>query len=169
MVWDLQITTRSEAHTELNRLRRKSDSVLVISGDSLQVNRAAGSPSPSRTAIMYSLPPSLHSLSLQLCLSHYELEFIELACQCPAVVCCRCSPTHKAQVVSLLRTHTKRPICAIGAQLAFVGSVHFIFIFISSPFFYSLSLLLSSLLIFLCFFPSIFPSHRHSLLRVCWE
>ena len=41
-------------------------------------------------------------------------EFIELACQSPAVVCCRCSPTHKAQVVRLLQQHTKRPVCAVG-------------------------------------------------------
>ena len=47
-------------------------------------------------------------------MKHYEIEFLELACQCPAVVCCRCSPTHKSQVVQLLRTHTKKPVCAIG-------------------------------------------------------
>lgn len=39
---------------------------------------------------------------------------MELACQCPAVVCCRCSPTHKAHIVQLLRTHTKKPVAAIG-------------------------------------------------------
>ena len=50
----------------------------------------------------------------QLCLQHYESEFIELACQCPAVVCCRCSPTHKAQVVKLLQSQTKKPVCSIG-------------------------------------------------------
>ena len=41
-------------------------------------------------------------------------EFIELACQSQAVVCCRCSPTHKAQVVRLLQEHSKRPVCAVG-------------------------------------------------------
>lgn len=80
-----QVQSRSEAHTELNNLRRKPGSALVISGS-----------------------------SLELCLKHYELELLELACQCPAVVCCRCSPTHKAQVVRLLRGHTKKPVCAIG-------------------------------------------------------
>ena len=50
----------------------------------------------------------------QLCLQYYESEFVELACQCPAVICCRCSPTHKAQVVSLLRNHTHKPVCAVG-------------------------------------------------------
>ncbi|CAG5956523.1 unnamed protein product [Menidia menidia] len=48
------------------------------------------------------------------CLRYYEHEFVELACQCPAVVCCRCSPTQKAQIVSLLQQHTANRTCAIG-------------------------------------------------------
>lgn len=34
----LQVTTRGEAHLELNAFRRKHDCALVISGDSLEVN-----------------------------------------------------------------------------------------------------------------------------------
>ncbi|XP_072808478.1 probable phospholipid-transporting ATPase IIB isoform X3 [Vicugna pacos] len=79
------VTSRGEAHLELNAFRRKHDCALVISGDSLEV-----------------------------CLKYYEHEFMELACQCPAVVCCRCSPTQKARIVSLLRQHTGRRTCAIG-------------------------------------------------------
>lgn len=56
----------------------------------------------------------MHYISLKLCLRHYEHEFVELACQCPAVVCCRCSPSHKAQIVHLLKSYTKKSICAIG-------------------------------------------------------
>lgn len=51
---------------------------------------------------------------LQVCLRYYEHEFVELACQCPAVVCCRCSPTQKAQIVTLLQQHTANRTCAIG-------------------------------------------------------
>ncbi|XP_053427309.1 probable phospholipid-transporting ATPase IIB isoform X5 [Nycticebus coucang] len=80
-----QVTSRGEAHLELNALRRKHDCALVISGDSLEV-----------------------------CLKYYEHEFVELACQCPAVVCCRCSPTQKAHIVTLLQQHTGRRTCAIG-------------------------------------------------------
>uniref|UniRef100_A0A4W5L877 P-type phospholipid transporter n=1 Tax=Hucho hucho TaxID=62062 RepID=A0A4W5L877_9TELE len=58
------VSNGGEAHLELNAFRRKHDCALVISGDSLAV-----------------------------CLRYYEHEFVELACQCPAVVCCRCSPT----------------------------------------------------------------------------
>uniref|UniRef100_A0A674NV44 Phospholipid-transporting ATPase n=1 Tax=Takifugu rubripes TaxID=31033 RepID=A0A674NV44_TAKRU len=79
------VSTRGEAHLELNAFRRKHDCALVISGDSLEV-----------------------------CLRYYEHEFVELACQCPAVVCCRCSPTQKAQIVTLLQQHTANRTCAIG-------------------------------------------------------
>uniref|UniRef100_A0A6Q2YGQ7 Phospholipid-transporting ATPase n=1 Tax=Esox lucius TaxID=8010 RepID=A0A6Q2YGQ7_ESOLU len=80
-----QVSNRGEAHLELNAFRRKHDCALVISGDSLEV-----------------------------CLRYYEHEFVELACQCPAVVCCRCSPTQKAQIVHLLKQHTDNRTCAIG-------------------------------------------------------
>ncbi|XP_064409595.1 probable phospholipid-transporting ATPase IIB isoform X2 [Latimeria chalumnae] len=79
------VSNRGEAHLELNAFRRKHDCALVISGDSLEV-----------------------------CLKYYEHEFVELACQCPAVVCCRCSPTQKAQIVKLLQQHTGKRTCAIG-------------------------------------------------------
>ncbi|XP_052011219.1 probable phospholipid-transporting ATPase IIB isoform X5 [Apodemus sylvaticus] len=79
------VSNRGEAHLELNAFRRKHDCALVISGDSLEV-----------------------------CLRYYEHELVELACQCPAVVCCRCSPTQKAHIVTLLRQHTRKRTCAIG-------------------------------------------------------
>nr|XP_035924710.1 probable phospholipid-transporting ATPase IIB isoform X5 [Halichoerus grypus] len=79
------VTSRGEAHLELNAFRRKHDCALVISGDSLEV-----------------------------CLKYYEHELVELACQCPAVVCCRCSPTQKAHIVKLLQRHAGRRTCAIG-------------------------------------------------------
>ncbi|XP_065828760.1 probable phospholipid-transporting ATPase IIB isoform X2 [Oscarella lobularis] len=80
-----EVSDRREAHLQLNDFRRKSDLALVITGSSLEV-----------------------------CLSHYETEFIDLACQCPCVVCCRCSPTQKAQIVDLLKKYTKKPTCAVG-------------------------------------------------------
>lgn len=52
----------------------------------------------------------------QVCLKYYEHELVELACQCPAVVCCRCSPTQKAHIVKLLQQHTGRRTCAIGER-----------------------------------------------------
>ncbi|PSN40754.1 putative phospholipid-transporting ATPase IIB [Blattella germanica] len=79
------VVTRTDAHLELNTFRKKQDCALVISGDSLEV-----------------------------CLQYYQHEFLELACGCPAVVCCRCSPTQKAEVVRLIQRHTERRTAAVG-------------------------------------------------------
>lgn len=76
---------RTEAHQELDQFRRKRDCSLIVSGESLDV-----------------------------CLYYYQYEFMELATSCPAVVCCRCNPTQKAQVVSLIQQHTDKRTCAIG-------------------------------------------------------
>nr|CAI5820213.1 unnamed protein product [Callosobruchus analis] len=80
-----KVVTRTEAHLELNNYRRKQDCALVISGESLEV-----------------------------CLSCYQPEFMELATAAPAVVCCRCSPTQKAQVVQLIQKHTGKRTAAVG-------------------------------------------------------
>uniref|UniRef100_A0AC35TSQ4 Phospholipid-transporting ATPase n=1 Tax=Rhabditophanes sp. KR3021 TaxID=114890 RepID=A0AC35TSQ4_9BILA len=80
------VQDRTEAHNELTALRRKSDVALVMTGASLNV-----------------------------CLQYYEAELAELVCNCIAVVCCRCSPEQKAQIVNLLKKY-KEPlrIAAIG-------------------------------------------------------
>ncbi|XP_070499057.1 probable phospholipid-transporting ATPase IIB isoform X2 [Chironomus tepperi] len=79
------VQTRTDAHLELNQFRRKQDCALVVSGESLEI-----------------------------CLQYYQYEFMELATQCPAVVCCRCSPTQKAEVVRLIQKHTGKRTCAVG-------------------------------------------------------
>lgn len=79
------VNGRTEAHLQLNALRKKQDNALIITGNSLQV-----------------------------CLKYYEHEFVELACQCPSVVVCRCSPTQKADIVKLLQNHTGKRTCSIG-------------------------------------------------------
>ncbi|NWZ07944.1 ATP9A ATPase, partial [Agelaius phoeniceus] len=58
---------------------------------------------PPRISIFHSLAPQIDSK-----------EFMELACQCPAVVCCRCAPTQKAQIVRLLQERTGKLTCAVG-------------------------------------------------------
>lgn len=52
--------------------------------------------------------------SLQLCLDNLEKEFIDAACQAPAVICCRCSPTQKAAVVKAVKSRIKLQTAAIG-------------------------------------------------------
>ena len=51
---------------------------------------------------------------MEVCLEYYEHEFMELVTACPAVVCCRCSPEQKAQVVRLIQQHTGKRTAAIG-------------------------------------------------------
>ncbi|KAL1115479.1 hypothetical protein AAG570_007509, partial [Ranatra chinensis] len=79
------VVTRTDAHAQLNLFRKKQDAALVITGDSLEV-----------------------------CLQYYQTELLELACRSPAVVCCRCSPTQKAQVVKLIQEHTGKRTAAVG-------------------------------------------------------
>lgn len=79
------LCNRTDAHLELNQFRRKQNCALIVSGESLDV-----------------------------CLHYYQSEFMDLATACPAVVCCRCNPTQKAQVVSLIQEHTEKRTCAIG-------------------------------------------------------
>lgn len=52
--------------------------------------------------------------SLQLCLDHYKEKFVEIACRAPCVVCCRCSPTQKAEIVKLIKQFKKARTAAIG-------------------------------------------------------
>lgn len=79
------VSGRTEANLELNNFHRKNDCPLIIKGEDLEI-----------------------------VLKFYPKEFMEIACHCPAVVCCRCSPTQKAEVVRLIQTHTKRRCCAVG-------------------------------------------------------
>ena len=70
---------------ELDAVRSKVDCALVIDGESLQA-----------------------------CLDHHQKEFITLGLLLPVVVCCRCSPTQKADVTRLIKENTTSRTCAIG-------------------------------------------------------
>jgi len=52
--------------------------------------------------------------TLQLFLDNNKDAFVEVACKAPSVVCCRCSPTQKAEIVKLIKDYTKKQTCAIG-------------------------------------------------------
>ncbi|KAE9972932.1 hypothetical protein EG328_003574 [Venturia inaequalis] len=52
--------------------------------------------------------------SLAVMLGHHRDAFISIAVTLPTVVACRCSPTQKADVATLIRTYTKKRICCIG-------------------------------------------------------
>ena len=76
---------RAGAQDHLDFLRSKTESCLLIDGD-----------------------------SLALFLTHFRLEFISIAVHLPAVVACRCSPTQKAEVAKLIKDYTKKRVCCIG-------------------------------------------------------
>ena len=52
--------------------------------------------------------------SLSHFLTHHRPDFISLAVLLPAVIACRCSPTQKADVASLIRQHTRKRVACIG-------------------------------------------------------
>lgn len=47
-------------------------------------------------------------------LTHHRDAFIAIAVHLPAVIACRCSPTQKADVAKLIRSHTKKRTACIG-------------------------------------------------------
>lgn len=76
---------RAAAQDHLDFLRSKTDSCLLIDGESLA-----------------------HFLT------HYSVEFVSVAVHLPTVVACRCSPTQKAEVAKLIKEYTKKRVCCIG-------------------------------------------------------
>ncbi|KAJ2239717.1 putative aminophospholipid-translocase, partial [Coemansia sp. RSA 454] len=79
------LRSASEVSAALETLRTLGDCCVVIDGDSLQV-----------------------------ALDFYRDEFVRIAAALPAVVCCRCSPTQKADVVRVLQQHTGKRVLAVG-------------------------------------------------------
>jgi phospholipid-translocating ATPase len=79
------ITDMDSALDRLDQIRAIGDSCLVIDGSSLQFY-----------------------------LDHAPGELIDLALTRPAVVCSRCTPTQKAEIVRLINQSTNKRTCAIG-------------------------------------------------------
>jgi phospholipid-translocating ATPase len=80
-----KLKRKDEAQDHLDFLRSKTDSCLLIDGE-----------------------------SLSFFLTHFRNDFISMAVKLPTVVACRCSPTQKADVAILIREYTKKRICCIG-------------------------------------------------------
>lgn len=80
-----KVMSKSQAQDALDSIANRTDSCMLIDGESL--------------AVM---------------LSHLRQQFISVAVMLPAVVACRCSPTQKAEVANLIRRYTKKRVCCIG-------------------------------------------------------
>ncbi|KAL0084178.1 phospholipid-translocating P-type ATPase [Phycomyces blakesleeanus] len=80
-----KVSSTMEAFDEIDNLQSKTDCCLVIDGE-----------------------------SLQFCLDACREEFIEVATRLPVVVCCRCSPTQKADITCLIKDYTKKRVLCVG-------------------------------------------------------
>lgn len=80
-----KLKDKSTAQDTLDFLRNKTDACLLIDGE-----------------------------SLGMMLSQFRTSFISVAVLLPAVIACRCSPTQKAEIATLISKHTKKRICCIG-------------------------------------------------------
>lgn len=52
--------------------------------------------------------------ALEICLEYYESEFFAKACEAPALICCRCSPQQKADIVALAKRYSGKLVAAVG-------------------------------------------------------
>ncbi|XP_039347593.1 probable phospholipid-transporting ATPase IM isoform X2 [Mauremys reevesii] len=74
----------------------------------------------------YALVINGHSLAHAL-EADLENEFVEVACMCKTVICCRVTPLQKAQVVELVKKHRKAVTLAIGDganDISMIKSAH---------------------------------------------
>jgi phospholipid-translocating ATPase len=63
---------------------------------------------PDSTALL------IDGSSLSYFLTYHQEDFISLAVLLPAVIACRCSPTQKADIATLIRNHTHKRVACIG-------------------------------------------------------
>eukprot|EP01114_Cavostelium_apophysatum_P015341 TRINITY_DN4154_c0_g1_i1.p1 TRINITY_DN4154_c0_g1~~TRINITY_DN4154_c0_g1_i1.p1 ORF type:complete len:1093 (+),score=239.76 TRINITY_DN4154_c0_g1_i1:78-3356(+) len=84
-MYTIMVKSKDEAAQELTKFANLIDTCLVIDGASLQI-----------------------------CMQYFQQQLINVACRAPCVVCCRCSPTQKAEVVRLIKMYKKAVTCAIG-------------------------------------------------------
>uniref|UniRef100_A0A670JN37 Phospholipid-transporting ATPase n=1 Tax=Podarcis muralis TaxID=64176 RepID=A0A670JN37_PODMU len=106
-----------EVRQELRKAREKlvDSSRSVGNGFTYQEKLSASKLTSVLEAVAgeYALVINGHSLAHAL-EADMELEFLETACACKAVICCRVTPLQKAQVVELVKKYKKAVTLAIG-------------------------------------------------------
>lgn len=80
-----KVSTREEVLEHLEFLQHRLDACLLIDGE-----------------------------SLALMLSFYQEQFMAVVVQLPSVIACRCTPQQKADVATLIKTHTRKRVLCIG-------------------------------------------------------
>lgn len=84
-IYQVQRIQMEDVHTVLNHLRSNDQCALVIDGP-----------------------------SLQLMMEHAQDDFMEWCNKLPSVVCCRCTPTQKADVARMIQKFTGKRVMCIG-------------------------------------------------------
>eukprot|EP01094_Clydonella_sp_ATCC50884_P010690 TRINITY_DN20543_c0_g1_i1.p1 TRINITY_DN20543_c0_g1~~TRINITY_DN20543_c0_g1_i1.p1 ORF type:complete len:603 (-),score=158.32 TRINITY_DN20543_c0_g1_i1:134-1705(-) len=128
---------QENVQSTLERLRHAGIKIWMLTGDKIETATciAISSKLVARSQFIFQLVASstdevqhkiaefaqLHDTALvidgrtlQTCLDYFPDEFFAAAQHAPSVVCCRCSPTQKADVVELVKKYTGRRTCAIG-------------------------------------------------------
>ncbi|NWX94552.1 AT8B2 ATPase, partial [Nothoprocta pentlandii] len=105
-----------EVREELRQAREKMMAASRSVGNGFCQEKVPSSKLPSvleAVAGEYALVINGHSLAHAL-EADMEVEFLETACACKAVICCRVTPLQKAQVVELVKKYKKAVTLAIG-------------------------------------------------------
>lgn len=97
-----KLVSRSQYIHAITNLATHMDPSVAV--DALSVLRSK----PESSALL------IDGSSLSYLLTHHQQDFISLAVQLPAVIACRCSPTQKADVATLIRNHTHKRVACIG-------------------------------------------------------
>jgi phospholipid-translocating P-type ATPase (flippase) len=89
---------------------------LVIDGPSLTHVLLPDAKEISRAVVIQPDGKSALKWTKDILAAQAEIEnaFVEVACQCNAVICCRVSPLQKAQIVELIKRHKNAVTLAIG-------------------------------------------------------
>uniref|UniRef100_H3B1E3 Phospholipid-transporting ATPase n=1 Tax=Latimeria chalumnae TaxID=7897 RepID=H3B1E3_LATCH len=109
--------TVHEVREELRKARSKMMDTCRTLGNGFSYQEKL--PSPKLTSVLEAIPGEYalvingHSLAHAL-EADMEQEFLETACACKAVICCRVTPLQKAQVVELVKKYKKAVTLAIG-------------------------------------------------------
>ncbi|KAM6106488.1 phospholipid-transporting ATPase ID [Pterocles gutturalis] len=109
-----------EVREELRKAREKMMDASRSVGNGFSSQEKLSSSSSSKLSSVleaiageYALVINGHSLAHAL-EADMEVEFLETACACKAVICCRVTPLQKAQVVELVKKYKKAVTLAIG-------------------------------------------------------
>ena len=97
-----KLVSRTQFIHTITHLSTTSGSSAALDGLSLLRSK------PETTALL------IDGDSLSYFLTHYRQDFISVAVLLPAVIACRCSPTQKADIASLIRQFTRKRVLCIG-------------------------------------------------------